>query len=89
MIAAQQAEARSKLAKLKSRSLEIVAVRQGMHADRIASAWLIRRFIDPDARLKFVRRTDYTPAPEELRFDMFKDELTHEGGHCTFEVLLC
>ena len=30
--------------------------RSGVHVDRIASAWLIRRFIDPEARFKFVRR---------------------------------
>src|SRR5882757_8282476 len=62
--------------------------RQGVHVDRIASAWLIRRFIDPDARFKFVRGKDYVPAPGELRFDMFEAEFTHEGDRCTFEVLL-
>lgn len=62
--------------------------RQGVHVDRIASGWLIRRFIDPDARFKFVRGKDYTPAAGELRFDMFEAEFTHEGDHCTFEVLL-
>jgi hypothetical protein len=62
--------------------------RQGVHVDRIASAWLIRRFIDSDARFKFVRGKDYVPAPGELRFDMFEAEFTHEGDRCTFEVLL-
>ncbi|MEA2770209.1 MAG: hypothetical protein QOD93_3171 [Acetobacteraceae bacterium] len=62
--------------------------RQGVHVDRIASAWLIRRFIDRDARFKFVRGKDYTPALSELRFDMFEAEFTHEGDRCTFEVLL-
>jgi hypothetical protein len=62
--------------------------RQGVHVDRIASAWLIRRFIDPDARFKFVRGKDYTPSAEELRFDMSGAEFTHEGNRCTFEVLL-
>jgi hypothetical protein len=62
--------------------------RQGVHVDRIASGWLIRRFIDPDARFKFVRGNDYRPAEGELRFDMFEAEFTHEGDHCTFEVLL-
>jgi hypothetical protein len=62
--------------------------RTGVHVDRIASAWLIRRFIDPDARFKFVRGQDYAPAAGELRFDMFQAEFTHEGGGCTFEVLL-
>lgn len=62
--------------------------RRGVHVDRIASAWLIRRFIDPDARFKFVADAGYAPEPGEIRFDMFEAEYTHEGDHCTFEVLL-
>jgi hypothetical protein len=62
--------------------------RKGIHVDRIASAWLIRRFIDPEARLKYVEARGYRPAPGELRFDMFDAEYTHEGERCTFEVLL-
>jgi hypothetical protein len=62
--------------------------RQGVHVDRIASAWLIRRFIDPEARFKFVPGKGYRPQPGELRFDMFEGEFTHEGDCCTFEVLL-
>jgi hypothetical protein len=62
--------------------------RQGVHVDRIASAWLIRRFIDPEARFKFVSGKGYRPESAELRFDMFHAEFTHEGDKCTFEVLL-
>jgi hypothetical protein len=62
--------------------------RQGVYVDRIASAWLIRRFIDPDARFKFVAGKGYRPADGELRFDMYEAEFTHEGDKCTFEVLL-
>jgi hypothetical protein len=62
--------------------------RQGIFVDRIASAWLIRRFIDPDARFTFVAPQGYVPAPGELRFDMFQAEYTHEGDRCTFETLL-
>jgi len=62
--------------------------RQGVHVDRIGSAWLIRRFIDPDARFKFVPGKGYRPDEGELRFDMFQAEFTHEGDKCTFEVLL-
>jgi hypothetical protein len=62
--------------------------RKGIHVDRIASAWLIRRFIDPDATLKYVEAKGYVPAHGELRFDMFDAEFTHEGDLCTFEVLL-
>jgi hypothetical protein len=62
--------------------------RQGVQVDRIASAWLIRRFIDPGARFKFVPGTGYAPQPGELRFDMFEGEFTHVGDRCTFEVLI-
>jgi hypothetical protein len=62
--------------------------RSGVQVDRIASAWLIRRFIDPEARVKLVGGHDYAPEPGELRFDMFEGEYTHEGDSCTFEVLL-
>src|SRR3984893_58959 len=62
--------------------------RQGVYVDRIASAWLIRRFIDPEAHFKFVSGKGYRPDEGELRFDMFEAEFTHEGDKCTFEVLL-
>ena len=62
--------------------------RTGVHVDRIASAWLIRRFIDPQARLKFVPAKGYEPLAGELRFDMFEAEFTHIGDRCTFEVLV-
>jgi hypothetical protein len=62
--------------------------RTGVHIDRIASSWLIRRFIDPDARFKFVPAKGYVPKPGELRFDMFEAEFTHVGDRCTFEVLV-
>jgi hypothetical protein len=61
--------------------------RGGVHIDRIASAWLIRRFIDSDASFKFVPAKGYQPRAGELRFDMFDAEYTHEGDQCTFEVL--
>lgn len=62
--------------------------RGGIQVDRMASAWLIRRFVDPEARFRFVAGREHTPAPGELRFDMFEAEFTHEGEQCTFEVLV-
>ena len=62
--------------------------RRGVKVDRIASAWLIRRRIDPEARFVFVDEKTHTPAAGELRFDMFAGEYTHEGDRCTFETLL-
>lgn len=62
--------------------------RKGVHVDRIASAWLIRTFIDPEARFKFVPAKGYEPETRELRFDMYDAEFTHDGDLCTFEVML-
>lgn len=62
--------------------------RQGVHVDRIASAWLIPRFIDPEPTFKFVPAKGYVPEAGEIRFDMFEAEFTHEGDRCTFEILL-
>jgi hypothetical protein len=62
--------------------------REGVFVDRIASAWLIRRFIDPEATFKFVAARGYHPRRDELRFDMYQAEYTHEGDRCTFETLL-
>ena len=62
--------------------------REGIFVDRIASAWLIARFIDPEARFKFVPARAYRPRKGELRFDMFEAEFTHEDDRCTFETLL-
>jgi hypothetical protein len=62
--------------------------RAGIHVDRMASAWLIKRFIDPDAKFKFVPTKHYAPESGELRFDMFDAEFTHDGDRCTFEVLV-
>jgi hypothetical protein len=62
--------------------------REHVQIDRIASAWLIRRFVDPAARFKFVAGRSYAPRAGEVRFDMFEGEYTHEGDRCTFEVLL-
>ena len=61
--------------------------RTNVHVDRIASAWLIRRFIDPAGRFKFVPARGYRPRASELRFDMFEAEYTHVGENCTFQTL--
>jgi hypothetical protein len=62
--------------------------RKGLHIDRMASAWLIKRFIDPEARFRFVPSKGYRPLSGEVRFDMFEAEFTHDGDRCTFEVLI-
>jgi len=67
---------------------KVWVTREAVQIDRIASAWLVRRFIDPAARFKFVPGRAYLPRAGEVRFDMFEGEYTHEGDRCTFEVLL-
>ncbi len=54
--------------------------------DRMSSAWLIRRFIDPQARFGFVNDRKAVPS-EGIPFDMFGVEFSHHGDHCTFETL--
>jgi hypothetical protein len=61
--------------------------RKGIHIDRMGSAWLIKRFIAPDAKFKFVPARGYRPEKGEIRFDMYDAEFTHDGDRCTFEVL--
>lgn len=61
--------------------------RQGVFVDRIASAWLIRRFIDKRARFKFVAAQKYRPLKDELSFDMVGAEYTHVGEDCSFQTL--
>ena len=62
--------------------------RKNVHVDRIASAWLVKRFIDPKAKLKFVPGQGYRAKDGEVTFDMFEGTFTHIGDRCTFEVLL-
>jgi hypothetical protein len=54
--------------------------------DRMASAFLIRRFIDTDARFDFADDREAAP-PRSVPFDMFGVEFTHRGESCTFEML--
>jgi hypothetical protein len=67
---------------------KVWVTRRGIKVDRIGSAWLIRKAIDPEAQFRFVDPAGYEPEPGELRFDMFDGEYTHDGPRCTFETLL-
>ena len=63
------------------------ATRAGVHIDRAACAWLIGRFLDPDAEFVFVG--DPADVPDDATpFDMRGVELSHHGGDCTFETIL-
>jgi hypothetical protein len=64
----------------------IWATREHLWVDRVASAWLIRRFIDPKA--KFVWLTKVRDRPKAaIGFDFDGAEFSHVGGRVTFEVL--
>lgn len=60
--------------------------RRNMHIDRLASAWLISRFIDKRPRFYFVAENETLDGA--IPFDMFGAEFTHQGEDCTFENLL-
>ncbi|GIF13961.1 chromate resistance protein ChrB domain-containing protein [Actinoplanes teichomyceticus] len=63
------------------------ATRAGVHIDRAACAWLIRRHLDPDAVFTFV--TDPTAVPADATpFDMRGVELGHHGDDCSFETIV-
>ena len=63
------------------------ATRAGIHIDRAACAWLIRRDVDPDAEFVFVTDPAQVPA-DATPFDMRGVELGHHGGDCSFETIL-
>jgi hypothetical protein len=55
--------------------------------DRMASAWLIRRFIDSRARFTFAEADVTTLPKREIAFDMYGAEFGHQGDRCSFETL--
>jgi len=61
--------------------------RRHCHVDRAACAWLIRRFLDPQAEFVFVDDPDEVPA-DAMPFDMRGVELSHHDGDCSFETFL-
>ncbi|HET7690615.1 MAG TPA: chromate resistance protein ChrB domain-containing protein [Nocardioidaceae bacterium] len=61
--------------------------RASIHIDRAACAWLIRRFVDPDAVFVFVTDPDDIPS-DATPFDMRGVELGHQGSDCSFETIL-
>jgi len=63
------------------------ATRAGVHIDRAACAWLIRRFLDPEAVFLFVADPAEVPV-DATAFDMRGAELGHHGGDCSFETIL-
>ena len=83
-VAAGQADrAGSPLAGLRGRRW---VTRPRPHIDRIASAWLIRRFVDPEAEFLFAPPESFPG--DAIPFDAVGAELGHQGEDCTFETLL-
>ena len=65
--------------------------RQRPKIDRIACPWLIRRFVDPDARFLFVAATEVAMVAEKFGaepFDVADARFTHRGDGCTFDAML-
>jgi hypothetical protein len=62
--------------------------RERVHVDRVATAWAIRKFVDPDATFQFVPRTRDVRGMDGIPFDVRGATLTHRDGRCTFEVVL-
>jgi hypothetical protein len=71
------------LAKLRGRRW---VTRPRPHIDRIASAWLIKRFIDTDAEFVFAPPAEFPK--DAIPFDAPGVELSHQGEDCTFETLI-
>lgn len=61
---------------------------QGVGVDRIGCAWLVRRFIDPDARFTFFPEGQAPPRAAGEPFDVPGVRLSHHRGHCSFHTFL-
>jgi len=65
--------------------------RSHVHVDRVACPWLIRRFVDSEARFLFVPKSQVAAVAEETGatpFDAPGVELGHHDGRCSFEAIL-
>ncbi len=91
--AAQGPTGKAAPSRTKHGTLEVAAfqgqrwvTRRNLHIDRLASAWLIKQFIDKRPRFYFVSEGETVEGA--LRFDMFGADFTHQGEDCTFETML-
>jgi hypothetical protein len=62
------------------------STREDVHVDRCASAWLIKRYLDPEAEFVFVE--EHIPEPGTIPFDMHGVAWGHHEDRCTFETIL-
>jgi len=93
MRAAQGPTGKAAVSQTKGRTLDVAkyqgqrwVTRRNLHIDRLASAWLIKQFIDKRPRFYFV--ADGATVERAIPFDMFGAEFTHHGEDCTFETML-
>jgi hypothetical protein len=63
---------------------QVWVTRPHPHVDRLACIWLIRRFIDPGAIVRYAPQA----GPGEISFDMEEGTFSHQGDLCTFEVMI-
>jgi hypothetical protein len=61
---------------------------QNVGVDRIGCAWLVRRFVDPDAEFDFVPEGGKPAADAGEPFDIPGVRLSHHGGHCSFHAIV-
>lgn len=65
--------------------------RSHIHVDRVACPWLIKRFVDSEARFLFVAKNSVLQVAEEaggVPFDVLGAELGHHEGECSFEAIM-
>lgn len=82
---------RAQANRLMPRSPSLWVTRRRPKIDRVACPWLIRRFLDPNAKMLFVEPTDVTAVATEtgaVPFDIEGVELSHDGERCSFDTML-
>ena len=61
---------------------------ENIGVDRMASIWLIRHWIDPEAEFTFIPVGEKPKSDSGKAFDIPNERYSHHGGHCTFYALL-
>jgi rhodanese-related sulfurtransferase len=83
--------AKTELDRIAPKRPSLWVTRRRPKIDRVACPWLIRRFLDPDARIMFVDPAEVPNVAREtgaIPFDIKDVELSHEGERCTFDTML-
>lgn len=63
--------------------------RENIGIDRIASAWLIKNFVDPNADFKFIKKgSQLKSIDNNMAFDIPGATLSHKRGHCSFYTII-